>query len=83
MIGHFAAELRNIEDVVDSRFAATLAGGLSYVLPDLASFDVKSAVVHGQPVAAGYVALTSASGAAYALAFLVLALAVFARRDLA
>lgn len=81
--GHFAVELRNIEDVVDSGFTASLLGWLSYVLPDLASFDVKSAVVHGQSVTAGYIALTSASGAAYILALLVLALAVFARRDLA
>ena len=43
---------------------------------------VKAAVVHGQPVTAGYMALTAASGAAYILAFLVPALAIFTRRDL-
>lgn len=80
--GHFGAELRNLDEVVDSRFAASLAAGLSYVLPDLAAFDVKAAVVHGQPVTAGYMALTIASGAAYVLAFLVPALAIFTRRDL-
>ena len=82
VIGHSGAELRNVDDVVDSPAAASLATGLSYVLPDLASFDVKAAVVHGQPVTVWYMALTTASGAAYILAFLVLALAVFARRDL-
>ncbi len=83
VVGHFSGELRHLDDVVDSRVAAALAAGLSYVLPDLASFDVKAAVVHAQPVTAGYMALTAASGAAYILAFLVLAVAVFARRDLA
>ncbi len=82
VICHFGGELRNLGSVVDSRFAASLAAGLSYVLPDLASFDVKAAVVHAQPVTVGYMALTAGSGAAYVLAFLVLALAVFAKRDL-
>ena len=80
--GHFGAELRNLGEVVDSRLLTSLAAGLSYVLPDLAAFDVKAAVVHGQPVTAGYMALTAASGAAYILAFLVPALAIFTRRDL-
>ena len=80
--GHFGAELRNLDEVVDSRLVTSVAAGLSYVLPDLAAFDVKAAVVHGQPVTAGYMALTAASGAAYILAFLVPALAIFTRRDL-
>ena len=80
--GHFGAELRNLDELVDSRFASSLAAGLSYVVPDLAAFDVKAAVVHGQPVTAGYMALTVASGAAYILAFLVPAVAIFTRRDL-
>ena len=81
--GHFSAELRNLDYVVDSPPAAAAAAWLSRVLPDLAAFDVKAAVVHGQPVTAAYMALTAGSGAAYALAFLVLAAAVFTRRDLA
>ena len=79
--GHFGAELRNLDEVVDSPFAASLAAGLSYALPDLAALDVKAAVVHGQPVTAGYLALSGASGAAYVLAFLVPAVAILARRD--
>ena len=80
--GHFSAELRRLDDVVDSPFAASVAAGLSYVLPNLAAFDVKAAVVHAQPVTASYVALTTGSGTAYILAFLVLAAAAFSRRDL-
>lgn len=80
--GHFGAALRNLDAVVDSRFATSLAAGLSYVLPDLGAFDVQAAVVHGQPVTAGYLALSVASGAAYILAFLVPAVAIRMRRDL-
>lgn len=80
--GHFGATLRNLDAVVDSRFATSLAAGLSYVLPDLGAFDVQAAVVHGQPVTAGYLVLSVASGAAYILAFLVPAVAILTRRDL-
>ena len=38
--------------LVDSPLAAALAAGLSRVLPNLAAFDVKAAVVHAQPVTA-------------------------------
>ena len=82
VVGHFSAELRKLDDVVDSPLATSLVAGLSYVLPNLASFDVKAAVVHSQPVTAWYVALTTGSGTAYILAFLVVAVAAYSRRDL-
>ena len=80
--GHFGAELRRLDDVIAAPPVTSLATGLSYVLPNLAAFDVKAAVVHGEVVTAWHVALSTASGAAYILAFLVLAVAAFSRRDL-
>ena len=50
IVGHFSTDLRNFEQVVDSPAAARLARGLYWVLPNLAQFDVKAQVVHGQPV---------------------------------
>jgi ABC-type transport system involved in multi-copper enzyme maturation permease subunit len=79
--GHFSADLRNFDQVVDSRGAATIARGLYWVLPNLAPFDVKAQVVHAQPVPAGYVALTLGYGAAYIGVLLVLAVLIFSRRD--
>ncbi|MEK6631450.1 MAG: ABC transporter permease, partial [Acidobacteriota bacterium] len=58
-----------------------LARALYYQLPNLAHFDIKAAVVHGQPIAAGYVLLTSGYGLLYAAAVVGLAMIVFARRD--
>ncbi len=55
---------------------AWLARGLYYVLPNLAPFDVKTQVVHAQPIAAGYVALTTGYGVLYITALLTLAVAV-------
>jgi ABC-type transport system involved in multi-copper enzyme maturation permease subunit len=81
VIGSFNADLRNFESVVDSPAAAWLARFLYYTLPNLAPFDVKSAVVHGQPVAAGYVLLTLAYAVVYISILVTATMAVFSRRD--
>jgi ABC-type transport system involved in multi-copper enzyme maturation permease subunit len=79
--GNFNADLKNFDRVVDSPAAAWLARGLYYVLPDLSAFDVKIQVVHGLPVAAGYIATSAAYGAAYIAALLLAATVIFSRRD--
>jgi ABC-type transport system involved in multi-copper enzyme maturation permease subunit len=81
IVGHFNADLAHFEDVVKSPAAAWLGKALYYILPNLAPFDVKAAVVHGQAVSAGYVALTAGYGVLYVGAMLTLAVLVFARRD--
>ena len=81
VVGHFNADLRNFQDVVDSAPAVYLARALYYVLPNLAPFDVKAAVVHAQPVTFEYMALTTGYGLLYIAALLVLAVLVFTRRD--
>lgn len=79
--GQFSTDLRNFQDVVESRAAQTIARGAYWVLPNLAPFDVKAQVVHGQPVTAGYVAAVTAYGAVYIAILLVIATFVFSRRD--
>ena len=79
--GRFSADLRNFDQAVDSPMAAGLATFLYWVLPNLGSFDVRSQVVHGLPVPASYLALTSLYGVLYVAALLVIAVAVFSRRD--
>ena len=81
VIGHFNADLRNFEQVVDSAPVAWLARALYYVLPNLAPFDIKAQVVHGLPVAPGYVALTAAYAAVYIAVLLVAATWIFGRKD--
>src|SRR6185295_12961204 len=81
IVGHFSGDLRNFQDVVDAPAAARLARGLYWVLPNLAQFDVKSSVVHGQPVPAGYLAVTIAYAAAYIAMLLVVSAFIFSRRD--
>jgi Cu-processing system permease protein len=79
--GRFSADLRNFDQVVSSRAAATLAKGLYWILPNLGPFDVRAQVVHGQPVTAGYMALATGYGLLYIAALIVAALLVFSRRD--
>jgi len=81
IVGHLSTDLRNLDQVVDSPAAVRLARGLYWVLPNLGQFDVKSQVVHGQPVSAGYVALTAGYAALYTALLLTMAVFVFSRRD--
>jgi ABC-type transport system involved in multi-copper enzyme maturation permease subunit len=79
--GYFSADLRNFDQVVDSRVVQAFARGLYYLLPNLASFDVTAQVVHGLPVGFRYLGVTIAYGLTYIATLLVLSVTVFSRRD--
>jgi ABC-type transport system involved in multi-copper enzyme maturation permease subunit len=79
--GRFSADLRNFDQAVNSPFAVGFARALYWVLPNLASFDVRSQVVHGQPVSAGYIGLMAGYGALYIAALIVASMVIFSRRD--
>lgn len=81
VVGHFNADLKHFERVVDATPAVWLARGLYHLLPDLSAFDVKLQVVHGLPVPAGYLATTAGYGAVYIAALLLAATVIFSRRD--
>jgi ABC-type transport system involved in multi-copper enzyme maturation permease subunit len=81
VVGNFNADLKNFDRVVESRPAIWLARAVYHVMPDLSAFDVKTEVVHGLPVPAGYVATSVAYGAAYIAALLIAAVVIFSRRD--
>ena len=81
VVGPFSADLRNFQDAVESPAAGRVAAVLYWVLPNLAQFDVKAQVVHGQPVPAGYVVLAIAYAAAYIGLLLTISVIVFSRRD--
>jgi len=81
VVGHFNADLKNFEHVVDSKVAVYLARAAYYVLPNLAPFDVKADVVHAQPVPWSYVAFTTGYGLVYIVLLVLIAMFVFSRRD--
>ncbi len=79
--GRFSADLLNFNQVVESPVVKAITQGLYWILPNLAQFDVRSQVVHGQPVGAGYLVLASGHGLLYAAALIVMAVFIFSRRD--
>ena len=79
--GQFNADLKNFDRVVDSKAAVWLARGVYHLLPDFSAFDVKTEVVHGLPVQAGYLASTAGYAVVYIAALLLGATFIFSRRD--
>jgi Cu-processing system permease protein len=79
--GHFNADLKNFQAVVDSAPAVYTARALYYLLPNFAAFDVKAQVVHGEGIALAQVGVTLLYGAVYVSALLVGAIVIFRRRD--
>jgi len=81
VVGHFNADLRNFENVLDSRVAAYLARALYYLLPNLAPLDIKAQVVHGQAVSWEYMGLSAAYALLYVAVLILGAALIFSRRD--
>ena len=81
VVGQFNADLRNFDQIVESRVAVWLARGVYHVVPDLSAFDVKMQVVHGLPVSNTYVAMTTLYGMLYIGALLIASTFIFSRRD--
>jgi ABC-type transport system involved in multi-copper enzyme maturation permease subunit len=79
--GHYITDLRNFQDVVESVTAQRIARGAYWVLPNLAQFDVKAQVVHGQPIPARYMAFVVLYALMYIAFLLIVATTVFSRRD--
>ena len=80
--GHFNADLRNFEAVLDFAPIVWLARALYYVLPNLAPFNIRAEVVHGVAVPASQ---TSPDARPMPLVYIAIllagAIAVFRRRD--
>jgi len=79
--GFFSADLRNFDQVVDSRLVQSLARGLYYLLPNLGSFDVTAQVVHGLPISWRYIGVTISYGFSYIAVLLIMSVTIFSRRD--
>lgn len=80
-IGHFNADLKNFEAVVESRPVVFLARALYYLLPNLAPLDIKNEVVHAVPVAASYLLLNTAYAVTYVAVLVSASVFIFGRRD--
>lgn len=81
VVGHFNADLRNFENVLDMKPAVYLARALYYLLPNLAALDIKSQVVHAVHVPVGYLLISTAYAVLYVSGLLAAATFIFMRRD--
>ena len=81
VVGHFNADLRDFDKVVDSKPAVYLARALYYLLPNMAPFDINAQVVHGIPVPSGYLLLNTAYALLYIAIVVSAATFIFMRRD--
>jgi hypothetical protein len=80
--GHFSAELKHFETVVESDFLPYLTRAVYFLLPNFRNFDVKSAVVAGDPVSMAQIVWAALYGAAYVALLLVASSLVFQRKNL-
>jgi ABC-type transport system involved in multi-copper enzyme maturation permease subunit len=80
--GLLSTDLRHFGDmVVAPPLVISLVAGVGWALPAFSEFDVKSQVVHGLPISAGFVFHTVLYAVVYALSVLGAAVFIFARRE--
>ena len=80
--GLISADLRNFTDIVNVHpLVGQLVSTIGWLLPAFSEFDVKTQVVHGRSVPAGFVASTLAYAAVYSAAVLGAAVGIFSRRE--
>jgi ABC-type transport system involved in multi-copper enzyme maturation permease subunit len=80
--GYFSSDLKNLENVVEPGFLPQLTRVLYYVLPNFKNFDVKTAVVAGDPVPWSQIRWVTAYAAIYAAVLLVASCWIFRQRNL-
>ncbi len=81
VVGHLLRSLHDFAAMTEGPGRAVAAFAYR-VLPDLEVFNVRAAVVHGDPVGTPQVALATAYGLGWIVVFLLLARVVFARKEL-
>lgn len=78
VVGHLAPDLIELAD----RAQLPILRWIYFTVPNLASLDVRSEVVHGLALDPGRIALALAHAASYSAASLALAVLIFSRREL-
>jgi hypothetical protein len=80
-IGHLASSLRDFGAMAGG-WRQVVADAVFRVLPDLEVFNVRAAVVHGDPVSGPHLVLATGYALGWIVVFLVLASLVFRRKEL-
>jgi len=82
VIGHLSESVMNFGLVMGSAWQAQISKIVYYLIPNLEVFNIRGAVVHGQPVAFSHLILATLYCLVYVLLFMLLASVIFARKEL-
>lgn len=80
-VGHLSRDLRDLGSRSDVEAVRWLATGLHRVLPDLESFNLTTQALHALPVPPAEIVFAVVYGVGYSALLLLLAVAIFERRD--
>ncbi len=80
--GLFVEEMRTFHSATVTPVMAGLLRGLSYVLPNFENFNVMAAAAHGREIPSALILQNTAYAALYSAIVLLIATAVFSRRNL-
>ena len=81
LVGHVTRDLRALGATTESEGLTTLTVWLHRMLPDLESFNLTVEAVHGLPIPTAQVLWAMLMGLGWCVAFLVMAVMTFSRRD--
>jgi ABC-type transport system involved in multi-copper enzyme maturation permease subunit len=81
-IGHLSQDILKFSDILGTDMQSRVFQVIYYVLPNLEVFNVRGAVVHGQSVAAAHLGWATLYALGYAALLIVVAGAVFTRKEL-
>ena len=81
-VGHLVTDIRGFADMLPSETAAALVRGICLLLPNLEIFDVKGMAVYGKTIEPALVGNATLYGVLYAAGVVLVAAALFRRKDL-
>ncbi len=82
VVGHLSASIRDFGQMQGGPVQKAVTEVVYYLTPNLEVFNLRGAVVHGQTVSLEHLGLTTVYAAGWTVLLLILAGAVFARREL-
>ncbi len=81
-VGHVSGDLKAFGELAGNQTLRAAMQVVYCVLPNLEFFNIRGAVVHGEPVSGAHVGLASVYAAAWIALLLLLSGAIFARKEL-
>ncbi len=81
-VGHLSESIRDFGQMQGTAVQRTMSEVIYYLVPNLEVFNVRAAVVHGDPVTASHLLMATLYGVAWTGLLLLLAGAIFDRKEL-